>query len=194
MRTRVKLHKRHGFTLVELMVTVSVVAILAAVAVPNLQSFATKSGMNAIKDDFAIAVQRSRLEAINRNTCVSVCQLQSGSTNTCETGASLGNWHQGWVTYINDSCSGSAAATALTAAEIISVRQPGNLRYMLQDMGGTKQDVITFDARGTLVAGGATYRVSDAQDNASPYMNDITVSTFQGRVSVAKYTPVVASQ
>ncbi|TDP85989.1 type IV fimbrial biogenesis protein FimT [Aquabacterium commune] len=182
MRKRAQNHTRRGFTLVELMVTVAVVAILAAVAVPGMQSFLAKSGMNAVKDDFAIALQRARLDAINRNTCVSICQLAAEGGNTCATGTALGNWHRGWITYTNAACGGTAA-TALTADEVISVRQPGNGRYQLVDVNTAKQDVLTFDARGTLVSGQSTYRVVDGKDANSPYRRDITVS-FQGRVQV----------
>ncbi|MFY9459586.1 MAG: GspH/FimT family pseudopilin [Aquabacterium commune] len=190
MRKRAQNHTRRGFTLVELMVTVAVVAILAAVAVPGMQSFLAKSGMNAVKDDFAIALQRARLDAINRNTCVSICQLAAEGGNTCATGTALGNWHRGWITYTNAACSGTAA-TALTAADVISVRQPGNARYRLVDDSASKSSALTFDARGTLVSNMGTFHVRDAQQDTSPYKRDITVS-MQGRVLV-KVPDVVAA-
>lgn len=191
MRKREQIHTRRGFTLVELMVTVAVVAILAAVAVPGMQTFLAKSGMNAVKDDFAIALQRARLDAINRNTCVSICQLAAAGGNTCASGTELGKWHQGWITYTNASCSGTAA-TALTSTDVISVRQPSNARYTLVNDGASPPSVLTFDARGTLVAGLATYQVRDAKDGNSPYKRDITVS-MQGRVQVAAVKPTTTT-
>lgn len=161
------------------MVTVAVVAILAAVAVPGMQAFLAKSGMNAVKDDFAIALQRARLDAINRNTCVSMCQLAAAGGNQCATGAARGQWHQGWVTYVDAACSG----TVTNAADVISVRQPGNARYTLQVKNGGTVSVLTFDPRGTLVSGNATYEVRDAQNRTGPNGRDITVSR-QGRVQV----------
>lgn len=187
MRTRAKLHSSDGFTLVELMVTVAVVAILAAVAVPGMQSFLAKSGMNSVRDDFAIALQRARLDAINRNTCVSVCQLQSGTTNTCVTqGAQLGQWHNGWIVYANETCAAPTGATAVVAAaNLIAVRQPGNLRYQVQDQAtGDPEPVITYNPRGLLRTGGARFRVVDSQDSqVNPFGRDIVLN-FQGRVSV----------
>jgi type IV fimbrial biogenesis protein FimT len=175
--------RAHGFTLIELMVTVAVVVILAIVAVPNLQEFATRSGMASIRDDFAIALQRARADAINRNTCVSICQLADGSTSACASAAERGKWHKGWLTYVNDACSAAAPTAVLTATQIIAVRQPGNQRYMLEDQSKVAEDVVTFDARGTLVGGAATYRVIDSQVRDSRHERDIVVS-FQGRVSV----------
>ena len=179
MRTRAKLHTRNGFTLVELMVTVAVVAILAAVAVPGLQSFLAKSGMNSVRDDFAIALQRARLDAINRNTCVSVCQLAAAGGNQCAAAAAGGQWHQGWVTFVDADCSGTLAA----ATDVISVRQPGSARYTLRVRNGGTVGLLTFDPRGTLVAGLATFEVRDAKVDNSPNGRDITVN-WQGRVQV----------
>jgi len=162
------------------MVTVAVVVILAAVAVPGLQAFIARSGMNAVRDDFAIALQRARLDAINRNTCVSMCQMDAPGSTTCQTDAAeVGNWHLGWITYVNDACT-APNGTALAAANVIAVREPGNPRYELQGNGGS---AVTFDARGTLVSGAGTFVVSDAKDEDSPHKREIVVS-LQGRVAV----------
>lgn len=169
------------------MVTVAVVAILAAVAVPGMQSFLAKSGMNTIRDDFAIALQRARLDAINRNTCVSVCQLAAGTSNTCETQpAQLGQWHQGWIVYVNDACADLTATTAsVDAANLIAVRQPGNLRYQVREQAtNAPEAVMTYNSRGLLRTGSARFRVVDSQNSqANPYGRDIVLN-MQGRVSV----------
>jgi len=187
MRKRAKLHILSGFTLVELMVTVAVVAILAAVAVPGMQSFLAKSGMNTIRDDFAIALQRARLDAINRNTCVSVCQLAKDTSNTCETQSTeLGQWHKGWIVYVNDTCAAPTATTAsVDAASLIAVRQPGNLRYQVVDQAANApESVMTYNARGLLRTGGARFRVVDSQNSSTnPNGRDIVLN-MQGRVSV----------
>lgn len=189
MRMRGKNHIPGGFTLVEAMVTVAVVAILAAVAVPGLRGFVTRSGMNGVRDDFAITLQRARLDAINRNTCVTVCQLAANSQDTCETQANLGQWHRGWLVYANDACT-SPTATPVPAGSLISVRQPGNPRFQLRD-GSTAPDAgLTFNPRGLLRAGGnTTFSVVDADDaDRNPFGREIAVS-FQGRVSVQPITP-----
>lgn len=178
------LHNQRGFTLVEAMVTVAVLVILATVAVPGLQAFATRSGMNAIRDDFSIALQRARLDAISRNTCVSICQLASGSTDTCAGAAdNPGQWHQGWIVFVNGACVGAPPATAIGAGDLIAVRQPGDARFQLSHDGGNPPRIATFDPRGALVGQSFTVNATDAKDGESPLARDITV-TFQGRVAV----------
>lgn len=175
---------QRGFTLVEAMVTVAVLVVLASIAVPGLQTFTTRSGMNAIRDDFSIALQRARLDAINRNTCVSICQLAAGSTNTCET-TQRGNWHMGWVVFSNEACSGAVPTQALVASNIIAVRQAGDPRFQL--MQDRSQGIVTFDPRGTQLGQFFSATTSDARytgDGLNPMGRDITVN-MQGRVSVA---------
>ena len=164
------------------MVTVAVLVVLATVAVPGLQEYVARSGMAAIRNDFSVALQRARADAINRNTCVSLCQLAAGSQNTCA--ADGGNWHEGWIVHVNAACNGLVPAGALPAGDIIAVRQPGNDRYQLtQVTQGTPDPLVTFDARGTLVTGGGRFRVADAKVTDGPNERDIVMNR-QGRVAV----------
>jgi type IV fimbrial biogenesis protein FimT len=73
----------HGFTLVELMVTIAVLAILVTIAIPNYQAFVLSSRMTAQANDFLTSLNMARSEAVKRNAPVSMK-------------ASGGNWVSGW--------------------------------------------------------------------------------------------------
>lgn len=81
-----------GFSLVELMVTAAVLAILAAVAMPSLIGVVNSNRLASGTNELVAALQQARMEAIRRNGSVSVCRSTDGAT--CA-GAG-GNWNR-WV-------------------------------------------------------------------------------------------------
>ncbi len=59
--------------MIELMVTVAVLAIIAAIAVPAMQGLIAANRLSAASTELVTALQLARSEAIRRNAAVTVC-------------------------------------------------------------------------------------------------------------------------
>lgn len=77
-----------GFTLIELMVTMSVAVILAAVAVPSFVDFIRNLRSATVANDLVTSLNSARSEAIKRNATVRLCP---GASGACAL-----DWNQGW--------------------------------------------------------------------------------------------------
>jgi prepilin-type N-terminal cleavage/methylation domain-containing protein len=77
MRTR----SNNGFTLIELMVTITIMAIIAMIAAPTLQEFVDKTRLKGATDRLYADMQFARSEAVKRNSSVSI-SFSTGS-NWC---------------------------------------------------------------------------------------------------------------
>lgn len=75
-----------GFTLVELMVTVAIVAIIAMMAAPSFQEMLRRSRLTTAGNELVAAMQTARVSAISRRASVSVCPSADGATCALATG------------------------------------------------------------------------------------------------------------
>lgn len=117
---------QHGFTIVELMVTLTILSMLVYVAVPSFRDAGLPSQLRAIANGMVAASQVARSEAIKRNTTVQLCVSSDGAT--CGTG----NWQQGWIVI---------AGTTVLHREPAA---PGG--YRITPAGGSA--ALSFDATG----------------------------------------------
>lgn len=84
-----KYEKSNGFTLIELMVVIAIMAILAAIAIPSFREYARNSALVATTNQLVNAIETSKGEALKRNMRV-VISPQDGSA-----------WRSGWHVFVD---------------------------------------------------------------------------------------------
>ena len=92
--------KYSGFTLIELMVALAVVAILISVGLPKMSVFFKGNRMVTNANDLLSGLYVARSEAIKRNSRVSICKSTNAgdAAPKCATGAE--GWDEGWFVFV----------------------------------------------------------------------------------------------
>jgi type IV fimbrial biogenesis protein FimT len=143
-----------GFTLIEAMVAIAVMAILMAIAVPSFKNASLSSQLRAAANDLAASAYLARSEALKRNAVVTLCMSADGST--C---AVTGGWEQGWIVLSGTPLKvqpGAPAGLRITAAGITSLSfQPtaagataATFTVCRATPIGREERVVTIDATG----------------------------------------------
>lgn len=99
--------RAHGFTIIEMMITVTVLGILSAVALPSLSTFVRDQKVKAATSDVYASIIFARSEAIKRNQNVAICASTDGTG--C---ANSANWATGWIVFVDTDGDGLPAAVA----------------------------------------------------------------------------------
>jgi type IV fimbrial biogenesis protein FimT len=100
---RCKICACRGFTLVELMVTVTIVGIVASLGVPSFLEMINQNRATSLANELAASLNLARSEAIKRGLRVTVCK----SANISETAANVvcsttTSWQNGWLIFVDN--------------------------------------------------------------------------------------------
>lgn len=93
-----------GFTIVELLVTMAVLAIVLGLAVPSFNDMMLASKLRSVASEFAMSSRLARSEARNRNRDITLCVSTDGQT--CTGGA----WTDGWIVFEDEDGDGAIDA------------------------------------------------------------------------------------
>lgn len=88
-----------GFTLIELMVGVAVLAIALGAGVPSMSEFIENSCLSAQTNDLLASLHLARTEAIKRSARITLCAKRPDAVN-CNPVAGTG-WQIGWVVFVD---------------------------------------------------------------------------------------------
>lgn len=166
-----------GFTVIELMITLVVVAVLAAIAAPSLTQFIRSSKLRSVANQFQADLQLARREAIKRNAPVLVCPV-GGTPGQCA--STFTNWAAGWyVCYDANPVDGACDGTSSTDPNPIVVRQAIDTGLTFTGPSA----IVRFNANGTASAD-ASFSVSSAWSGSTrTYTGTVTAS---GNITLAK--------
>lgn len=108
--------RQRGFSLLELMTTIAVVAILLAIAVPSLRDVIHRNQVSSASNELLASLAYARTEAISRGQLVSMCPSANGAA-ACAGGTTFDT---GWIVYTYPA--GAASANVAYASSSILLR------------------------------------------------------------------------
>lgn len=136
-----------GFGLLELMITVALLAILAGIALPSFQTTIRSNRVTTATNNLLAAINQARGEAVTRARPVTVCAASS-DRSTCS--ASAAGWDtNGWL-IVCTNAAGTTAESCTTGDEdeaLLRVFEPGTQVEIT-----TTVTHLTFDRRGAVPA------------------------------------------
>lgn len=94
--------------MIELLITIAILAILLTLGVPSFRDFILNSRMTTQANDFVLALAYAKSEALKRGVPVTV-RSQNGNTN----------WHGGWVVFVDNDGLGT-----INGADVVLQQRP----------------------------------------------------------------------
>ena len=180
-----------GFTIVELMVTIAVAAILLVIAVPSFTNIINTNRLNSAANAMIGALNTARMAAIQQNTSAQFCSNATG-TNTSDTLGTACGGNAGEVFVLTPAASGTTA-TKLAEA-------PAELGASSIQIHGTVA-AIRYNSQGLGYAPGTTTPYSSSTSGNGPVVdlcstalstnNHIQISMAAG--SIISSTPSTGS-
>lgn len=86
-----------GFTLVEMLISLVIGALVLTMGVPSFSAFIKNNRMTTQVNDFVSTANIARSEAVKRGARIVVCKSNNGTT--CDTGSN--GWEQGWIAFVD---------------------------------------------------------------------------------------------
>ena len=154
-----------GFTLVELLVALAVLAILTGLAAPSFIATVRDNRLVTQTNEFIGALHLARSEAVKRNQDVVVCKSSDGST--CNDSLS---WADGWLVLADNGALVLRVGPALDGENTI---------YASDGL----ENSVTFSRRGMASVEGGTWAFCDVRGDESAHAVTLKPS---GRPKIAK--------
>ena len=139
-------HRKQGFTLVELMVAIAIVAILSIIALPRMSGFLAQMRVDNQIAEIQRLLLTARNVAINTGKNTTVCPLSSGVCTT--------NWQNELSVFTNDANTLVNSNAFAANDELVKIKDPIKTGDKLQ----FTQASVIYAPSGQLLTANGTFR------------------------------------
>ena len=172
--------KTKGFSLVELMITLSILAIVMALAFPSFSTLLIKQKIKSKRDELMSAFQYARTEAVTQNRPVSICPSANpwSSSPTCSGNT---DWTTGWIVFYDTSLS----TTPVVHTPILrGYPRVEGITVKYNSSGAASPNLIRYVATGMMdtAFSPGTFELSDPKNITPPRSMIISPTTGQARI------------
>lgn len=164
--------KKSGFSLIELMATIAIMAILMSVATPSFQNTIERNEITSEVQELGTTLKLARSEAVKHNSFVSVCASSNQSTCT-------GTWKDGWIIFVDANANGIVD----TNEALLKVWQGLASGHTLT-WSGPNAGYLTFTNRGFTNDQSGTFKICGSSNKASFARGLIVPTTGSTRFAV----------
>ena len=181
-----------GFTLLELAVTLTIIAVLAGMGISSWAGLTQREAVKGQVSALVGAMRFARSEAIKKNARVVICPRDLAatpisSTYPCNTTTGAG-WENGWIIFVDQNASNQYDASETLLKEQGSLSGSGGITM---NNGSSNGDRIVFRNSGILFFGASNIKfLPTSQDSTRGSMVCISL---QGRTRVVDITPTCPS-
>jgi type IV fimbrial biogenesis protein FimT len=170
---------RHtGFTLIEVAITLAIIGILLAFAIPGITTFIKNARISSVTSEISADISLARQEAQRRGRPVTICASSDGTT--CLTGTP--DWLNGWVI---------RAPILDGTVQVVKSTKDLDGPVSTRKLTGLGTASMTFSSSGTAVSGaGGAILISIRDDRAGSgdlTQRDVSVNLV-GRPLTTKVT------
>jgi type IV fimbrial biogenesis protein FimT len=169
-----------GFTLIEVMVSLTVLGVLAALAAPSFSESIKKYRVNAIREELIASLQTARTEAIRRGRPVVL--IREIDTSVCtDTGATSDDWNCGWRMVVDADSNNTISIAERDAPLKVTLLPTG---YDVQHTSLGNQ--IVFGPWGQATGVGQKFVIYNSTDGLSGSSTKSICISNGGRIRVVK--------
>lgn len=162
--------RQRGFTIIELMVVITIAAILIAVATPSMVNFLADWRVKDAANSMIGQLRLARIEAIRQSRPVALCPVATAGSTTCST--TVTDWKNGWLMFLdnnNDGIYNTANGDvlikqqpALPGLAQMQKNQPKGLVFLPTGLMKLSGSTSTFNIQSSFQLSGSSASVSCA--------------------------------
>jgi type IV fimbrial biogenesis protein FimT len=157
------MYNNKGLTLIEVMIVISIIALLAALSIPSFNNSLRRQQVSGETNTLFSLVYFARSEAIKRNKVITICK--SDDANQCG-----GDWTNGWIVFSDNDKDGSR-----DNGELLILSGKIGEDYRLEWTAFGSNNYIRFTSNGLTLSQNGTFKICPS-DNDETFARAVVIS------------------